>query len=58
MTLPHTVTLEPGDLILSGAPKLMPKKENPVLQPGDVVACYADEIGEVSCTIVDETAID
>lgn len=53
-----TVTLNPGDLVLCGTPIQHSGIETPILQPGDIVACYADEVGEVSCTMVDDAMMD
>jgi 2-keto-4-pentenoate hydratase/2-oxohepta-3-ene-1,7-dioic acid hydratase in catechol pathway len=47
------VRLEPGDLIVSGTPPrlLTPPGPDRHLQPGDVVTCWIEGIGELTTTI-------
>lgn len=51
--LSHHLALRPGDLIATGTPPRMPGPPGPDrhLEPGDVVTCWIEEIGELT-TIV------
>jgi 2-keto-4-pentenoate hydratase/2-oxohepta-3-ene-1,7-dioic acid hydratase in catechol pathway len=51
--LARHVTLGPGDLIATGTP---PRLDGPLglerhLQPGDIVTCWIEGIGELATTI-------
>jgi 2-keto-4-pentenoate hydratase/2-oxohepta-3-ene-1,7-dioic acid hydratase in catechol pathway len=47
------VRLEPGDLIATGTPVRVPTPPGPErhLQPGDVVTCWIEGIGDLTTTI-------
>lgn len=49
--LSHCVTLQPGDLILTGTPAGVGMARNTFLRPGDVVRQWIQNIGEFSFTI-------
>src|SRR5262249_50295218 len=52
--LARHVRLEPGDLIAPGTPVRLASPPGPAchLQPGDVVTCWIEGIGELTNTIV------
>jgi 2-keto-4-pentenoate hydratase/2-oxohepta-3-ene-1,7-dioic acid hydratase in catechol pathway len=48
-----TMTLEPGDLIATGTPArlIAPPGPGRHLEPGDVVTCWIEGIGELTTTV-------
>jgi 2-keto-4-pentenoate hydratase/2-oxohepta-3-ene-1,7-dioic acid hydratase in catechol pathway len=51
--LSHHIRLEPGDLIATGTPARLATPPGPErhLQPGDIVTCWIEGIGELTTTI-------
>ena len=47
----HLMTLQVGDVIATGTPSGVAKATGKWLEPGDVVACRIDKLGELSNTI-------
>jgi acylpyruvate hydrolase len=56
--LSHLTTLEPGDVILTGSPKLMKGQPAPqvTLKPGDTVRVSVGELGELINPVMEEPA--
>ncbi|MHC5083083.1 MAG: fumarylacetoacetate hydrolase family protein [Planctomycetota bacterium] len=47
----HLMTLEPGDVIITGTPHGVAMADGNFLQPGDVVQCSIEQIGTLSNTL-------
>jgi 2-keto-4-pentenoate hydratase/2-oxohepta-3-ene-1,7-dioic acid hydratase in catechol pathway len=45
--LSEKLTLHPGDLVLTGTPAGVGTPRNKFLQPGDVVRCHIEGIGDL-----------
>ena len=52
----RTITLEPGDVIATGTPAGVGHFQDPprYLQPGDIMRCQIEGIGEIENRVVDE----
>jgi 2-keto-4-pentenoate hydratase/2-oxohepta-3-ene-1,7-dioic acid hydratase in catechol pathway len=50
--LSSRLTLQPGDVILTGAPALLEQGEPKFLEPGDRIRMWIEMIGEMTHTVV------